>query len=79
MEDKRLNRIEEKLDTITDRLASIDVTLAKQSVILDEHVKRSNLLEAKLTPVERHVSMVSGAIKLIVLGSAIAGIIEIFK
>jgi hypothetical protein len=60
----RLGRIEDKIGDISGHLASVDITLAKQSVILDEHVKRSNLLEAKMVPLEKHSAMVSGALKL---------------
>lgn len=66
---KRLKRIER-------HLSSIDVTLAKQSVILDEHVKRSNMLEAKLEPVEKHVAMVQGGFKLF---GVLALILGVFK
>lgn len=69
-------RFEDKLDKISENIASIDVTLAKQSVILDEHVKRSNLLEAKLLPVEKHVAMVQGALKLLGVISIIIGLLK---
>jgi len=74
----QLDRLEEKLDKMIEKTASIDVTLAKQSVILDEHVKRSNLLEAKLAPVERHVAVVHGILKLIGVLTALVGAIKGF-
>ena len=43
-----LNRIDGKLDKLDDRLDGQGNILAKQQVSLDEHVKRTNLLEAKL-------------------------------
>lgn len=66
---KRLKRIEA-------HLGSIDVTLAKQSVILEEHVKRSNMLEDKLEPVERHVAMMQGGVKLTGLMAVILGVVK---
>lgn len=69
-------RVEDKLDKMTDRLSNIDVTLAKQSVILEEHVKRTNLLEAKLVPIEKHVVMVHGVLKFLGLVALFVGIIE---
>jgi archaellum component FlaC len=70
--DDRLDRIEDKLDRINDKIANIDVTLAKQSVILDEHIKRSNMLEEKMKPVEKHVAIINTIFK-ILGGTSLAG------
>lgn len=71
-------RVEDKLDKVVDKIGNIDVILGKQSVILEEHVKRTNLLEAKLIPVEKHVVMVNGAFKFLGLVAIFIGIIEGF-
>lgn len=71
-------RLEDKVDKIADNISEINVTLAKQSVILDEHVKRSNLLEAKMVPLEKHVTMVNGVLKFFGLIAVFASIIEVF-
>lgn len=71
-----LAKVETKLDKIDDSITRIDITLARQSEILDVHVKRTNILEDSLKPIERHVNMVQGAIKLILILGTIAGIIE---
>ena len=60
------------------RLNNIDVTLAKQSVILTEHVKRSTMLEEQLKPVQKHVAMVDGALRLLGILLVIAGVIAAF-
>lgn len=75
--DDDFDRIHKKLDKIDDRLGSIDVTLAKQAVSLDEHIKRTNLLEKKLEPVERHVMMVNGVLKFLGVLAIMATIIEV--
>lgn len=67
---------EAKLDKALEHIASIDVTLAKQAIILDEHIKRTNLLEAEVKPIKKHVDMVEGAIKLIMLLGVVIGIAE---
>lgn len=66
------DRLEEKLDRLDEKLSTAMVTQGRQQAILEaqhaslvEHMKRSDLLEAKLVPVERHVSMVNGALKLV--------------
>jgi hypothetical protein len=60
---KRLERIESKIDKVVEHIGSIDVTLAKQSVILDEHIRRTNILEKKFEPVEEHVASVHTSLK----------------
>lgn len=69
-----ISKIEKKIDKLDQHLSSIDITLAKQSVILDEHVKRTNLLEERITPIERHVSMINGALKFLGILAVIIGI-----
>jgi len=69
-------RTEDKIDKIVESIGEINVTLAKQEVSLSEHIKRTNLLEQKLEPVEKHVAMVNGALKFIGTLALIAGIIE---
>lgn len=78
--EKKLDAVEEKLDKITEHLSSIDVTLAVNTASLVEHVKRTNLLEAELKPVSKHVVMMESAFKIIgVVGSAAAFILGCLK
>lgn len=74
-QDEKLDRIELKIDKVSDHIAEINVTLAKQEEQLSYHIKRTNLLEEKLDPVENHVAMISGAFKLITLLAALISII----
>jgi len=74
----QLDRIEEKLDKLVDKQSSMDTTLAAQAVVLAEHVKRSNMLEEQMRPVQRHVAMVQGALKL--LGAVgVGGLMALLK
>lgn len=74
---------DQKIDQILERMNSIDITLAKQSIILADHVRRSNLLEAKMVPLERHVNYVEGFLKgmgiIAMVAGLIAAIMEIYK
>lgn len=76
-------RILDKLDEMDKRIDNIDITLAKQHVSLEEHIKRTNLLEEQLKPVNKHVDMVNGALKLLgfiaVLLAAFESIKNIFN
>ncbi len=71
--------MEHKLDKILDRISNIDVTLAKQEVSLSEHIKRTAILEAKLEPVERHVILVNGLVKVITALAALVAVLSYFK
>jgi hypothetical protein len=66
--DKRLERIEVKLDDLSDHLASIDITLGAQHISLKEHIRRTTLIEQELRPIKKHVDMIKG-------GAALLGII----
>lgn len=79
MDDKRLERIEEKLDGTNAHLSSIDTTLSVQAIQLEEHIRRTALLEAELRPIRRHVDMMSGALKLIGLLAVLGGLYEVVK
>ena len=77
-----LLRIEAKIDKIDEKISNIDITLAKQQVILEEHQRRSlanekiaATLSAELKPVFNHVAMVQGSMKLIALLAALSAIL----
>ncbi len=78
-EDKRLARIEQKIDDQNEHLGSIDTTLVQQHVILAEHIRRTELLEKDIQPIKRHVYMVQGAFALITLISLLIGIWQVLK
>lgn len=71
--DENLRRLEDKLDKVSDSISSIDVTLGKQSVSLEEHIRRTELLEERMKPVEAHVIFISGMTKLILAIATVAG------
>jgi hypothetical protein len=77
MDDKRLERIEDKIDKLSDKLADTNVILGKQHVSLSEHIRRTNLLEKQMAPIATHVNYVQGALKLLLASSAIVGAIEL--
>lgn len=76
MDDKKLDRIEDKIDKITEHISSIDSTLASQHVSLKEHIRRTEILETEIKPIQKHVSMMQGAFKFIMYLSLIATIAE---
>lgn len=68
--EKKLEKLEEKIDNIAEQLASIDKTLVANTVILEEHQRRSlanekavelleNHLQDQITPIAKHVHIVN--------------------
>ncbi len=83
-------RIEDKIDRISNKIETINITLVKQESNLQEHMRRTDIAEAnlallkeELSPIKTHISKVEGGLKLIgiigILVSMILGIIEIIK
>jgi len=66
-----------KLDKIQEDVGEIKTHLAVYNEQLKIHIKRSSMLEQKIEPIEKHVNMVNGAIKLISILAAIAAIVEL--
>ena len=71
----------DKLDKIEEHLANIDKTLIRNTVTLEEHIKRTALLERDLInfhgdirPNQKHVDRVEGAVKLFILVSGATGL-----
>lgn len=75
-EEKRLERMELKLDDLSDHLSAIDVTLGAQHISLKEHIRRTAILEADIRPVKRHIAMVEGVLKFMGALATIAAILE---
>lgn len=76
---KQLDRLEKKMDDQNEHLSSIDLTLERQNITLEEHVRRTNLLESKVAPVVKWMYMTQGAAALIGLLATIGAIIAVFR
>lgn len=76
--EKQLNKIEAKIDKLDERLDNIDITLGKQAISLNEHMRRTELLETEIKPIKALTHQIVGAGKLmglIALISSIVGVI----
>ena len=74
--DKKLDRLELKIDDIGDHLGSIDITLKAQHISLKEHIRRTSLLEEAMHPIQRHINRVQGAVMFIMGVGAIWAVVE---
>jgi archaellum component FlaC len=75
-DDKRLERIEDKIDDLSTHLSSIDQTLAGQHESLKHHVRRTDLLEAQVQPIMTHMAELKGVVRLFKFVSVIIAILE---
>lgn len=83
MNDERGKRIESKIDSIQQDVREILITQGKHHVTLEdqagdlrEHIRRTDLLEQQIKPLETKAAMIEGALKLIGILAVLAGIIE---
>lgn len=58
------NKLESKIDKIQISISRIDKHLEVYNAQLQIHIKRSDMLERKFEPVERHVHFINGLVKL---------------
>lgn len=73
MED--LTRVLDKIDKIDDKLAIIDTTLLRNTITLEEHIRRTSILESEIKPLKKHVTLVESFFKIIGFTSTLVGII----
>jgi hypothetical protein len=77
--EKRFDKLEEKLDKISDDLAEIKVVQAEQAKDLKYHIKRTDLAEERISTVEEKIfplieqkNRLDGAFKVIGIIASIA-------
>lgn len=72
-------KIEEKVDKIDERLGDINVHLERYNGLLKEHIRRTEILEEKLTPIEHHVVVVQAVTRWMLFGGGIGLLIALAK
>ncbi len=78
-DERRLERIEKKLDMQYEHLGSIDNTLQLQHLSLVTHIKRTEMLEEEVAPIKKWMYMTQGAAALLTLLAIVASIYAVFK
>ena len=77
MDDNRTNRLESKIDHVVEKINSIDTTLAAQHESLKYHIKRTDLLERQVKPIEAHVNRINGALALISATGVVYAVVKL--
>jgi hypothetical protein len=75
----REERLERKIDKVIEHISSIDITLSAQHVSLNEHIRRTHLLETQMEKVNAHVNKVNGALKVIMSVGVLVSIIKLLS
>lgn len=88
VDNNKIDKLESMITKLDDRLDSVDKTLVRNTVSLEQHIKRTDMLEAyvkekdvsvdrKFEPIQQHVNMMTYAIKgIIFFCTMIAGVVS---
>lgn len=79
MEDRRDNRLINKVDEIMEKLNVMTISIAKMEVDVAHHIKRTDLLEEQIEPMKKHANELSGVVKFLKLLGAIIGVREVIR
>jgi hypothetical protein len=74
-----LSKLDARLDDLDDKLHNLDKTAALQQVSLDEHIRRTNILEKTVIPIKKNFDTVQSYKTLVIkLVSGVAVIAAIY-
>ena len=74
-----LTRIETKLDKVSDDITDIKVTMTRNTATLEEHVRRTDILEKKVQPMWTTYKIIAGVISLTFLIAAVVEIMSYYR
>lgn len=79
----KLDKLDEKLDRVVVTQAKHEVTLEGQAKVLVEHMRRTELAENRLIPIEKHVTVIHGGLRAVgaaaTIASAIMGLLKLLQ
>ena len=73
---EQLNRLEDKVDKISDVMTKQEINLSRLTTTVEIHVERSNKLEGIVLPIQTKMNYVEGALKLLGALAVVAAICE---
>jgi hypothetical protein len=66
---------DDKLDYVVEQIGGINKTLEFQSKQLETHIKRTEMLENRVVPIEDHVKFIQGLVKLSLYAMSVVGVV----
>ena len=76
--EKRMDRIEDKVDAVKEHCNSIDKTLAKNTTDIAYHIKRTDSLQDMVEAFKRHLNRVNGIIWFVSFLGTAGGVAKLF-
>lgn len=76
---EKLDRIQEVNDKQSEDISDIKITMARNTISLEEHMRRTTMLEQQIVPLVRRSNMLDGVLKflgLLALFSSIAAAVS---
>lgn len=70
----KFDKIEVKIDAIESHANSINETLIRNTISLEEHIRRTALLEQKIEPLESHVALMKNIVAIVIFVGILAAI-----
>jgi len=74
--DDLIMTIAERVNEVRKDVQDVKVTMARNTSSLEEHMRRTEILERQIEPLRSHVTMVNGILKFIGFLAVIGGIID---
>jgi len=72
--DEFMQMLSDKLDRLDDRLDIMSNTSVLQAASLDEHIRRTELIENELKPIKSHIALVGAIAKIVSILGALIGL-----
>jgi hypothetical protein len=74
---------DDKIDYVVEQIGGINKTLEFQAKQLEVHIKRTELIEQRMVPVEDHVKFIQGLVKLSLylasIGGFVVGVLKLLR
>ncbi len=67
--------VDDKLNYVVEQIGGINKTLEFQSKQLETHIKRTELLENRISPIEDHVKFIQWLVRITVYLSTVGGLV----
>ena len=79
MTPEQLERVLDKLDSIDARLDTMSNVQVRQASSLDEHMRRTEILEKEMMPIKAHINLTAAVAKIITVMAALVGFVLTLK
>lgn len=73
---EQTNKLDIQHQELDKRLDNIEKVMIAQEINLKEHMRRTDILEESIKPIQKHVTMVEGVFKFLGLLSLLIGIVS---